>query len=117
MLPAFAGDCDTTGGSRQSIRPTTTNNLCTYLVQVGEEVRVIPAKEVGPGDVIPVRYRPVEEPVLLRGSNRSLDGETGPAKNDIANVEDQSEYFVVHTDPALVTWHVHNHFLATSIIC
>ena len=36
-----------------------------YLVQVREEVGVIPPKEVRPGDIVPVRHCPVEEAVFL----------------------------------------------------
>lgn len=38
-----------------------------YLVQVREEVGVIPPKEVRPGDIVPVRHCPVEEAVFLGG--------------------------------------------------
>lgn len=36
-----------------------------YLVQVGEEVRVVAPQEVGPRDVVRVGHDPVKEAVFL----------------------------------------------------
>lgn len=35
------------------------------LVEIGEEMGVGALEETAPGDVVRVRYRPLEEPVLL----------------------------------------------------